>query len=895
MASLSPIHATGSGTAPTTAAARSGPSLLASKLTPPEPGAATVPRPRLTTALSRAVQRAPLTLVSGPAGSGKTVLAASWARTRPDDGPVAWLTVDDYDDAATFWAYVVGALASVGLAGTGLPSLEPGEPEPPGFVPSLAARVAALPRPVTLVVDDADHVRDRSIGAGLDLLVRNAGDRLRLVLCARADPPLPLHQYRLAGTVSEIRAEELAFTPDEAGDLFAAMGVPVSPEVARSLHAEAQGWAVGLRLAGAALAQGASPEHLVTSLAQDDGSVAQYLFAEVLQRQPAPVRRFLLRVSVTAELWPDLVDRLVGRPIGRRVLAGLARANAFVEAAPGAPGGYRMHPLFREMLQAQLAFDHPGDVATLHRTCAAWYAASGRVPEAVGHAAAAEDWSVVTRLLVDDLLVPRLLANGTDPALPRVRALPTRVSGPDAAVLRTAVALADGTAPTDADLAGVAAARGEGNRPTLRVSAALDSLAADAAAAGPAGARLAGADAAAPLLAPLADEDRRESAAVLGALRAAAALGTDEPTAHLIAGLRTAAAAAQAAGARHLRSGTVASLGLLEALEGRLNRAVELAGEAETLAAEEGRDDAAREPASATALAWAHLRRYDLPTAREWLGRAHARTRARADGAAGAALVEPLLAVLQSQLLRLRHEYDAAERCLGPHLRGPRLPRWVAEPVISEVVRLAVARGHVTEGLSLLRETRADEPWSRRLRATVDLLSGDPTAVTSTEPTGTRAPAAVVEARVIRACQLLEAGHAPAAVDELAEALEIARPELLRWPFVDTLPQARRLLRTQTRLQGPAAWLNPSAVAPPRRGGTRPAAPREVPDVVQELSDRETEVLRHLAGMLSTAEIAATMFISVNTVRTHIRSILRKLAVSRRNQAVRRARELGLV
>ncbi|MGY1829405.1 LuxR C-terminal-related transcriptional regulator [Geodermatophilus sp. SYSU D01180] len=877
------------------AAARSGPALLASKLTPPEPGDATVPRPRLTTALSRAVQRSPLTLVSGPAGSGKTVLAASWARTRPDDGPVAWLAVDDYDDAATFWDYVVGALESVGLRRDGLPPLEPGEPEPTGFVPSLAGRVAALPRPVTLVVDDADHVRDRSVGAGLDLLVRHSGSGLRLVLCARADPPLPLHQYRLAGSVSEIRAEELAFTPDETRELFAAMGVPVPAEVARTLHAEARGWAVGLRLAGAALAQGAAPEHLVTSLAQDDGSVAQYLFAEVLQRQPAPVRRFLLRVSVTAELWPDLVDRLCGRPIGRRVLAGLARANAFVEAAPGAPGGYRVHPLFREMLQAQLAFDHPGDVATLHRTCAAWYAAAGRVPEAVRHAAAAEDWPVVARLLVDDLLVPRLLAHGTDPALHGVHALPERFRGPDAAVLRTAVALTDEAAPAAPDLADVAAARGEGSRPTLRASAALVSLATAAASGVPAGARLAEADATASLLAALPDEDRRDGAAVLGALRASAALGTDEPTGQLAAGLRTAAAAAQAAGSRPLRSGTVASLGLLEALEGRLNHAVELAGESERLAAQEGRDDATREPASATALAWTHLRRYDLPAAREWLGRAHARTRSRGDGAAGAALTEPLLAVLQSQLLRLRHEYDAAERCLGPHLRGACLPRWVAEPVISEVVRLAVARGHVTEGLSMLRETRADEPWSRRLRATVDLLSGDPAAVTPTEPTGTRAPAAVVEARVIRACQLLEAGHAPAAVDELAEALELARPELLRWPFIDTPPQARRLLRTQTRLQGPAAWLNPSATTPPRPHGTRPAAPRAVPDVVQELSERETEVLRHLAGMLSTAEIAATMFISVNTVRTHIRSILRKLAVSRRNQAVRRARELGLV
>jgi LuxR family maltose regulon positive regulatory protein len=153
----------------------------------------------------------------------------------------------------------------------------------------------------------------------------------------------------------------------------------------------------------------------------------------------------------------------------------------------------------------------------------------------------------------------------------------------------------------------------------------------------------------------------------------------------------------------------------------------------------------------------------------------------------------------------------------------------------------------------------------------------------------------LVESSVIRACQLLEAGHLPAAADELAAALDLARPELLRWPFIDTPPQARRLLRTHPGLQERSAWLNPSSAPDPRTGrASAPAAAEERP-VLQNLSDREMEVLRYLGEMLSTAEIAATMFISVNTVRTHIRSILRKLAVSRRYQAVRRARERGLL
>jgi LuxR family maltose regulon positive regulatory protein len=219
----------------------------------------------------------------------------------------------------------------------------------------------------------------------------------------------------------------------------------------------------------------------------------------------------------------------------------------------------------------------------------------------------------------------------------------------------------------------------------------------------------------------------------------------------------------------------------------------------------------------------------------------------------------------------------------------------VAEQVVTEVVRLAVARGHVEEGLAILQDTNGDEPWSRRLRATVGLLSGDPTSTASTEPEPPAVPAAAVEAAVIRACQLLEAGSVPAAAEQLGAALELARPELLRWPFIDTPRQARRLLRTHPRLQEPAAWLSPSSTAQPRPDGHRTSVRPEVSQVIQDLSDREMEVLQHLAQMLSTAEIAATMFISLNTVRTHIRSILRKLGVSRRNQAVRRARERGLL
>jgi LuxR family maltose regulon positive regulatory protein len=348
----------------------------------------------------------------------------------------------------------------------------------------------------------------------------------------------------------------------------------------------------------------------------------------------------------------------------------------------------------------------------------------------------------------------------------------------------------------------------------------------------------------------------------------------------------------------------VAYLALFEALAGRLHRAERLAREAAaTRVSDAGAGVGSAEwscPVEAVARAWVHLGRYELEEAREWADHALDRD----PGSADARYVAALAAVVHSSLLRVRHEYGKAAAVLAPHLGDAGLPRWLREEVVAEAVhtrvaRGAVAEGHaVAEGIALLDATDDGTDRDAGLRATAvlpDSLAAAPVAPEALESRDV-SPVVAVRNAIARAGRQLRAGAVLPAVGELSRALDRAAPETLRWPFLDAPLPARRLLRTHPELRGHVEWLSLSSPAARPRDTAGAAARREQPaPLVQDLSEREREVLVHLAAMLSTTEIAATLFISVNTVRTHIRSILRKLAATRRNQAVRRARELGII
>src|SRR5512133_117162 len=290
--------------------------LLASKLTPPRISLRQVPRPRLFDLLHGGTQQL-LTLVSAPAGAGKTTVLASWSSSRQPPGPVAWLSLDVGDnEAGRLWAYAVAALCQSGAVprDSVLRGLAPLPGSEKRFLPLLVSGLAQLPTPVVLVLDDLQDITDATLLEGLEFLVRHAPPQLRLVLATRVDPPLPLQRLRLSGQLVQVRAADLAFTVAEAAELLATGEdqPPLSNGDLALLQARTEGWAAGLRLAALSLKGEPDPHRFVTEFAGDDKSVADYLTREVLDRQPNELRSFLLRTSIVDELTGNLADTLTG-------------------------------------------------------------------------------------------------------------------------------------------------------------------------------------------------------------------------------------------------------------------------------------------------------------------------------------------------------------------------------------------------------------------------------------------------------------------------------------------------------------------------------------------------------------------------------------------------------
>ena len=385
--------------------------------------------------------RARVTVVSAPAGSGKTVLLRSWIGEAGVADRAAWVPVGpDERDPQRFWASVLGALRGT-APGSGLVRELTAAPDLDGWavVERLLKDLAPLAEPVWLVVDDVHLLGPDQALRQLELLMMRAPDALRFVLCSRHDLRLRLHQLRLDGQLAEIRAGDLRFSVAEARELFAGAGVELADPAVVMLHERTEGWAAGLRLAALSLAGHSDPGRFAAEFSGSERTVAEYLLDEVLDRQPEDVRRLLLRTSVLERVSGPLADALTGGLGGERVLQELEVANAFVVSLDAGRSWFRYHHLFADLLQLELRRTAPGEVTGLHQVAAQWFAEHGFAVEAIRHAQAAQDWGLAARLLA-----------GHWPGL--------HLGGQAATVHAILAGFPAGAAAADAELAAVAAA-----------------------------------------------------------------------------------------------------------------------------------------------------------------------------------------------------------------------------------------------------------------------------------------------------------------------------------------------------------------------------------------------------------------------------------------------------
>ena len=387
--------------------------ILADKITAPRVPDWVAPRPRITKLIAQGTRWCSLTVLTAPAGAGKTMALALWAAAQP--GTVAWVNLDGYDNRReVFWSHVVAALRRSGVAAPAALPAARGRAGDRVFLLELAAALAAQDPPVALVLDDLHLLTDATVLDGLDYLLRIVGPGLRLVVSARMNP-LPLHRYRLAGELTEIRTRDLAFTIPEAGQLLVRHGITLRADSLECLTRRTEGWAAGLRLAAISMSTHPDPGQFVTELITEDSALTGYLVAEVLNPQPPVVRELLLSTSILEQVSVQAASELTGNEQAGTILPALAHANAFVQ--PTASGWYRYHTLFAEVLRLTLDREHPDRPAALHRRAARWYEQNGQLTDAVRHAAGTGDWQLASSIVIDGLAIGEIIEPRGSPSL----------------------------------------------------------------------------------------------------------------------------------------------------------------------------------------------------------------------------------------------------------------------------------------------------------------------------------------------------------------------------------------------------------------------------------------------------------------------------------------------
>ena len=846
-----------------------------------------------------------VTLVSAPAGSGKTVLLRSWI----DDGGlaarVAWITVDRGErDPQRFWLAIVERLREAVGADAFIEKLT-ASPDFDGeaLVARLVSELRSLEDPVLLVIDDLHELQSAPALSQLAFLVDRRPPMLRIVLATRRDPQLGLHRLRLTGELTVVRTSDLRFTLGETRELLVESGIALPEEAVERLYARCEGWAAGLRLAALSLAAHPDPEQFVAEFSGSERTVADYLLAEVLEREREDVRRLLLRTSILERVNGALADVLVEASGSERILLDLEQANAFVVSVDAQRTWFRYHALFADLLRLELRRTEPGAVAGLHRAAAAWMDEHGQTADAIRHLLAAEDWSNAARLLAEhsfslyldghDATVHALLAAFpehalSDPELARVVASDQLVQGSLNAA-ETFLALARKRASE------VPAERR--HRFNMALGVTHISLARRR---GDFGSVLEEVE---PLLTPLTAESVTEIA--LGAdIRAIALMDLgivelwsfrhDDAERHLEQGLDL----ARRIGRPYVQIGCLSYLALAAAqrsFTGERDRSLEAVAIAEAHGWE-------AEPIICVALATlgaAAVYECRFEEAQHWLDRAERALRPDLEPAE--ALLIHLargmqrigLGHLEESLAAFRAAEDYQARLAKPHV-----PIVLTRQLLAHTqLRLgdeAAARATLTQFSATDRELGE----ARTAIADVHLAEGDPGAAAAVLAPVVGGKVQVVLEQSVLYALLFDAiaqdrlGQPLLRERSIERALDLAERTGHLFPFV--VAPVRELLQRHPRHRTTHAALLAN-ILDVLAGATPAARPSERPSLKEELSESELRVLRYLPSNLSAPEIASQLYLSTSTVKTHLLHVYAKLGVHRRTEAVERARELGLL
>jgi LuxR family maltose regulon positive regulatory protein len=378
--------------------------LLETKLYIPKWRPGLVSRPRLIERMQQGIERK-LTLVSAPAGFGKTTLLAEWLAASPaNERAAGWVSLDQSDNApAFFWAYFITALQKVRseIGARALALLQSPQPPPiESVLTTLINEINAVEHRFVLILDDYHVIDAPPIHSAIAFLLDHLPPHMHLIIASRSDPPLPLARLRVRGESTELRAADLRFSTEEAAAfLNEMMKLNLSSAEVTALESRTEGWIAGLQLAALSLQARDDVAGFITAFTGNDRYIVDYLVEEVLQRQPEGVRSFLLQTSILDQLSGSLCDAVIEREDGKKMLEALDRGNLFVVPLDDKRQWYRYHHLFADVLRAHAMEEQPDQIPALHRRAAAWFEEAGMAAEAIEQARAAGDHETVARLL----------------------------------------------------------------------------------------------------------------------------------------------------------------------------------------------------------------------------------------------------------------------------------------------------------------------------------------------------------------------------------------------------------------------------------------------------------------------------------------------------------------